>query len=169
LLGTNENVCPRAKGLEPSALPPAMRCDSTIDAPMLCVTQAGAFTDSVRMNDAAEVETLMRNKRELYLVINPGKPAPKVIQVASTASTPTEILAPFLAAARRGFGGEFEIAVVLPEQRVLSATFGELPLSRSCCYTRLHVDPGAEPLTSRATWGDIARDAARGSSFSVPP
>lgn len=162
-------TCPDWMAPPPSRLPAAGRCDANADMPQVIVDADGLRLDGVRATNVEALTSLLKSKRELYRRIQQKDLVDPLVMITAPADTPVATLLPVVSAVANGFRGTVAILGAHPERSVSTATLGEVTLHRRCCNTRLRIDPNGAPLSSHATWGDVARAASEGAFFRLDP
>jgi hypothetical protein len=158
----NQRECPLEAPETNRSLPPALRCDTDCDGSVLALTPSGVFIDGngIPAATAEDVRSLFMIKRELWKQVNPNKPTLSHVVIAVPADRPTAEIAPLLSVLATAYAPEFAVTLVHPAESTPTATMGNVPREPRCCCTPLRVDPGGEPASRFATWGDLARAAA---------
>ncbi|MDI1428372.1 hypothetical protein [Polyangium sorediatum] len=151
------------------SLPSAGLCDESNDAPEVAIDDGGIRIDGVRTTDVAGLLVVLENKRELYRLVQQKELVDPTVVIASPADTPMASLVPILAAVQNDYRGRVAILGAHPERRVTTATLGEVRLRRRCCWSKLRMAPDGAPLSTYATWGDVARAASEGAFFRLDP
>lgn len=90
-------------------------------------------------------------------------PAGPVLVLAAPHDLPLARAAPYLAAARRGRGGDVGLLVARPPEVLQTATLGEVSRSLVTCWLPARLDPAGRAFSPTATWRDVVA-AARASS-----
>lgn len=169
LPSVDDGYCPDWMVPPAASLPPAGPCNADVDAPMVTIHADGPRIDGARAVDTEELKKILQNKRELFRQLQQRDPVDPVVVVMAPADTPIATIVPVVAAAQEGFRGTVAIMGAHPARSVSTATLGEVTLERRCCNTRLRMGPSGAPLSSHATWGDVARAASEGAFFRLDP
>ncbi len=159
----NEGGCyPRL----PKASTPVAPTDCVaLEAPILEIALDAAIVDGTRLTRPEEVSEVLQKKVELWRQLNPGQPFPALLIVQASVQTEPRVMLPWLAAASRAGFGSFAVYMQVPLIPLPTRTVGTLHKQR-CCARVVLVDSAATPLSSFATWGDVAR-ATHGRALSV--
>ena len=165
----HEGYC--SEGILPPAisLPPAGPCDGSNDALEVAIDEGGIRIDGVRTADVADLLVVLENKRKVYRLVQQKELVDPIVVIASPADAPMASLMPILAAVQNEYRGHVAILGAHPERSVSTATLGEVTLRRRCCWSKLRMAPNGAPLSTYATWGDVARAASEGASFRLNP
>ncbi|MDC0740359.1 hypothetical protein [Polyangium mundeleinium] len=165
----HEGYC-SAWNLPPAtSLPPAGPCDGSDDALEVAIDEGGIRIDGVHTADVADLLVVLENKRKLYHLVQQKELVNPIVVIASPADTPMASLVPILAAVQNDYRGRVAILGAHPEGRVSTATLGEVTLRRRCCWSKLRMAPDGAPLSTYATWGDVARAMSEGAFFRLDP
>ncbi|MDI3281766.1 hypothetical protein [Polyangium sp. 15x6] len=169
-LPTKDGVyCSEGRSPAATSLPPAGRCDGTDDAPEVAIDAEGIWIDGLRVADVAELLVVLENKRKLFAMVQQKELVDPLVVVAAAAETPMTRVLPVISAVQNDYRGHVAILEAHPERSVATATLGEVELRRRCCQSKLRMAPNGAPLSSHATWGDVARAASEGAFFRLEP
>lgn len=149
-------------------LPTTSRCASAERGVLLQVARNhNGRLDGYPTNDPADIERRLQQMAESDRAA--GKP-PAMLMIAAEASAPSVSMAPYLRAAAKGYGPEVGITALGPERAVATRTLGAIDVSGLCCAIPVRLDPSGVPLSSFATWADLARAAeASGPPLVIAP
>lgn len=167
-----EEVCPATKSLEYADTAPVLLakypCQKPCDGPEVYIHPDGAFVDGVKVADLDELALVLKNKRALRDQLRSDKePTSFTVVIAAPDDMPSEDVEPWVATAKRAYGGEILALGLRPGTRISTATVGELNLAPGCCCTPIHLEPGHQPFPSHAKWGQVARASQEGQAFSL--
>jgi hypothetical protein len=152
--------------LNPPVLPRARaRCEQ-VSAPVVTCSASGAHIDGVAVSHA-ELEIVLRNKRELWMQLNPRRNFPEQVIVLAADDLPSSLVAPILGAARAAGYPHVGVLAEEPQPGVTTATLGVVPRRGHCCATFFELDVGGRPIESFSTWGALHETAAREAKLTV--
>jgi hypothetical protein len=157
LVGSMGDRCPVTQ-VDARALPPAMACGKAWPNLAVEVVEDGVYVDGIRV-DLAGLPSILAVKRRYYegLVVGRHPPPPLVLARADASAAG---IVPYLAAIRDSYAPEVAAATVLPAAEHSTRTLGDVPRSPRCCGVAIHLDAGAAPVASWATWGEVVAAAS---------
>lgn len=139
-----------------AALPPARPDCVAVEAQVVEVTPHGVVLDGYDVPEPAELGRLLKEKRQLWQMLNPDSAFSGVLLVAAPRAATTQQLLPWLAAAERAGFPKLGVYLQAPPLRFDSKTLGVVTKLR-CCSRVWQVDAAATTsLTSWPTWGELA-------------
>ncbi|MDC3953042.1 hypothetical protein [Polyangium jinanense] len=152
-----------------TSLPPAGHCDGSDDAPEVAIDAEGIQIDGGRVAEVAELLVILENKRKLFRELQQRDVVDPIVVISASADTPMARVLPILSVVQKDYRGHVAILGAHPERSVSTVTLGEIALRRRCCWSKLRMAPNGAPLSSHATWGDVARAASEGAFFRLEP
>jgi hypothetical protein len=140
--------------------PPALApCAPVPEGVLLRMEHDDVSIDGVGVSHDSELASILRNKRDLWIQINPGREFPGVAVIAGPGTTPVARmgLAPLLE------GGFTHVVLVtlMPPQSVETFTLGTFVTYRHGCGVEIALDPEAQPASRFATYLDVLHAAER--------
>jgi hypothetical protein len=152
--------CPASPGVARS-LPAAVTCDFWPDGPVLEIGAGSAMLDHVALTpEAIGRELADQRTRFVAMLGGPRRLPPLWVTLVAPATTPLAELVPYFQVLRDSLGRSIAIVGVTPERTLSSRTLGDLSPGPRCCATPIRFTAGGVPLSTFATWGDLARAAA---------
>jgi hypothetical protein len=132
----------------------ASQCTPASDGVLVLLDERGFSLDGMVEPGPYELEDNLRKKRELWLLLNPGRTFPGIVLFSAPPETPVDRMVLMIAAARRAGYANVRIVLALPVQHEFTRTLGTIERSRVPCEVPL---PQGSAWNETATWGDLAK------------